>query len=107
LGVTLANYVNDATNFDLDNFYCISDNEVYEKHIEDAELMGFKPIGCSKTGTSCRLIIEASLEICGTIIDNMSRSGEHGNNPYVFFGVAMKRQNLVKTVSKFAAYFFL
>jgi hypothetical protein len=87
------------------SFYYISDNEVYEKHIEVAELMGFKPIGCSQqTGPSCRLIIEGLVKIRGTIIGNMSRSGEHSNDWYMFAEVANKQQNLVKTVSKYAAY---
>jgi hypothetical protein len=102
----LADYVNDASNIELDSFYYI-DDEVYKKHIEDAELMGFKPIGCSQqSGPSCRLVIEGLVKIRGTIIGNMSRSGEHGNDPYMFAEVAIKRHNLVKTVSKFAAYFF-
>jgi hypothetical protein len=69
--------------------------------------MGFKPIGCSQqTGPSCCLMIEGLVKICGTIIGNMSRGGEHGNNPYVFAEVVIKRHNLENTVSKFAAYYF-
>jgi hypothetical protein len=103
----LADYVNDASNTNLDTFELIENNEEYNTYIEQAAYRGYTPIGCSQqTGSSCRTIVEGIIKIRGTIISNMTKSGSHSNDSYEYTDVAIKRHNLVKTVSKFSAYYF-
>jgi hypothetical protein len=73
---TIADFVNDASNVDLDSFYFIEENEDYNKYISKAMLSGQQPIGCSQqTGITCKSFIENVVKIRGTIISNMGKSG--------------------------------
>jgi hypothetical protein len=104
---TIADFVNDASNVDIDSFYIIEDNDDYNKYISKATLSGQQPIGCSQqTGITCKSFIENVVKIRGTIISNMGKSGNHDSDAYVYADVAIKRHHLVKTVSPFAAYYF-
>jgi hypothetical protein len=74
----LADYVNDASNTDLDSFALIDNNNEYNTYIEQAEYCGFIPIGCSQQiGQSWRTIVEGIIKMRGTIISNMTKSGNH------------------------------
>jgi hypothetical protein len=85
----------------------IEGNSDYKTYVEKAESSGYKPIGCSQqTGQSCKSIIEGVVKIRGTMIANMTKSGHHDNNPYHYADLAIKRHNLVRSVSTFAAYYF-
>jgi hypothetical protein len=100
--------VNDVTNFGLDKFYSIDDNEEYNHYIVRAEYSaGHLPIQCSiQTGSTCKTIIESVIKIRGTILNNMNKSGQNSNDPYLYASVAIKKHNLVRSVSPFAAYYF-
>jgi hypothetical protein len=90
----------------LDGFREI-ENPEYLDYTEQAEKEGNLPIGCSQqTGVSCKTIIEGLVKIRATMIGNMTKSGQNANDPYLYTEVAIKRQNLVRSVSKFAAYYF-
>jgi hypothetical protein len=103
----LADYVNDASNESLDSFRKVDNDTTYDEYVEKAQLCGYSPIGCSQqTGISCKSMIEGVVKIRGTIIANMTKSGQHANDPYLYVDVAIKRHTLVKTVSTFAAYYF-
>jgi hypothetical protein len=103
----MADYVNDVTNEDLDKFLPMSGNEKYTEYITKAEAVGYLPTSCSQqTGVTCKGMIDGLVKIRSTMIANMTKSGENANDPYLYTAVAIKRHNLVRSVSNFAAYYF-
>lgn len=103
----IADYVNDLNNEDLDYFRVDDNDELYKDYIKIAEDAGCLPVACSQqTGKTCKAIIKGVIKIRGTMIANMTKSGQNDNNPYMYTGLAIKRHSLVRSVSDFAAYYF-
>lgn len=103
----IADFINDASNIELDNFFFIDDNEDYNKYTRKAESAGYLPVECSQqTGITCKAMIDGVVKIRSIMYSNMHKSGQNENDPFMYTTVAIKRQNLVRSVSQFAAYYF-
>lgn len=105
----IADQVNDHNNIDLDEFMVLSTmTEEYRKYVKIAEDSGYLPVGCSlQTGLTCKAMIKSVIKIRASVMVNMHKSGHNVNDPYVYTTLAIKRHNFVRSVSQFAAYYFV
>lgn len=105
----ISDMCNDFSNQDINTFINFSSLQFdnYEYYIKDAIDKKFSPTGGNLiTADACRVIIEGLIKIRGVILFNMKVSGTNDNDPMHYTEVAIRKFNLTKTVSMFAAYYF-